>query len=102
MSKPFKHKKRKRNKLKRNDFIALAVCALVFGGFLCTVFGQEQNLSTIRKEQISLEEEIAIKKEQLRLLEEKEEKNSGDEFYEEKARDEGYVREDETLFVVGN
>ena len=28
--------------------------------------------------------------------------SSTDEYYEEKARDEGYVRDDETVFIVGN
>ena len=36
------------------------------------------------------------------VLKEKAKYNSTDEFYEDKARDEGYVREDETVFVVGN
>ncbi len=102
MSKPSVRKKRRRIKLKRNDFIFLAVCILVFGGFLLTVFGQEKNLSGIRKDIAENEKQIATLKEEYELLEENEAKNSGDEFFEAKAREEGYIREDEVLFVVGN
>ena len=102
MKRPLKHNTRKKRKLTRNNYITLAFCILVCGGFLCTLFSQGQTQARIRKELARVNEEIAVKKEQYELLEEKQERNSGDDFYEEKARDEGYVREDETLFVVGN
>ena len=102
MNKPSGSKKRRRVRLKRNDFIFLLICIFVFGGFLYTVFGQEKSLSDIRKNIADNEKRISVLEEEYKDLEETEAKNSGDEFYEEKARDEGYIREDEVLFVVGN
>jgi len=102
VSKPSVRKKRRRIRLKRNDFIFLAVCLLVFGGFLLTVFGQEQKLSEIRHDTAEQEKQVAALEEEYEILEEEEAKNSGDEFFEAKAREEGYVHEDEVVFVVGN
>jgi len=99
---PSRKKSRRKIRLKRNDFIFLAVCLFVLGGFLCTVFGQEQSLSRIRKEINNNEKEIALKEEEYEILTEEEEKKSGDEHIEDILRKEGYVRENEILYVVGN
>lgn len=102
MNKSLKRKTRKKRKLTRSRLIYLLVGVLVFGGFLVTVIGQEQDLSEIYKEQAYYEEANAAEKEKLEAAEKDEAYSSSDEFYENKARDEGYVREDETQFIVGN
>ncbi len=102
MRKFFKRKTRKKRKLTRSSLIYMLIAILVFGGFLVAVIGQENTLSDIRKEQAFYEQENASKKEELAEAEKDEAYSSSDEFYENKARDEGYVREDEVQFVVGN
>ena len=102
MAKPLNRGNRKKRELNRNDFVLLAIFILVFGGFFYTLFAQQLSLADIRREQARCEEEIAAKKQQYEILEEKAKHSSSDEFYEEKARDEGYIRADETQFVVGN
>jgi hypothetical protein len=74
----------------------------VFGGFLYTFIVQEKTLSDIRKQQAYYDEEIVIKEGELVEAEEKAAHSSSDRFYEDKVRDEGYIRDDETQFVVGN
>ena len=93
------HKKRK---LTRNDYVLLSICILIFASFLCTVTAQQFRLISIRKETARCQEEIALQEKEFERLKEKAAYSSSDRFYEEKARDEGYIREDETLFIVGN
>lgn len=102
MSKPSVRKKRRRIRLKRNDFIFLVICILVFGGFLLTVFGQEKDLSRIRKENAEGKRQIAALEEEYEFYEEQEEKNSGDKHIEEELHEEGYLHDDEVLFIMGN
>ena len=102
MKKLLKRKTRKKRKLTRNGLIYLLIGVFVFGGFLATVIGQEITLSDLRKEQAYFEKENAAKEAELEIAERDEAYSSSDEFYESKAYDEGYVREGEVQFVVGN
>lgn len=102
MNKAAGHKTQKRRKFALGDYIRLIVCILIIGGFLYTLAAQQLRLISIRKETARCEEEIALQEKEYERLKEKAAYSSSDRFYEEKARDEGYVREDETLFVVGN
>lgn len=94
--------KQKQRRITRGGYIRLAVCVLIIGGFLYTVVAQQLRLISIRQETAQCKEEIALQEKEYERLKEKARYSSSDRFYEEKARDEGYVREDETLFVVGN
>ena len=93
------HKKRKFN---RGDYVRFAVCILIIGGFLYTLTAQQFRLASIRKETARYQEETVLKQKEYDRLEEKAQYSSSDKFYEDKARDEGYVREDEIVFIVGN
>lgn len=93
---------RVRKKRTRADYIRLAIWGLVVGGFLFTLISQQVHLSGIRRETEQCKQQIAVQKEEYKDLSKKAEYNSSDEFYENRARDEGYVRSDETVFVVGN
>ncbi len=93
------HKKRKYT---RNDYIFLAVCILISGSLLYVLTAQQFQFISIRKETARCNEEIVLQQKEYERLKEKAAYSSSDRFYEEKARDEGYVREDETLFIVGN
>ena len=93
---------RKRAKRSRNDYIRILVFCLLIGGFLYTLVSQQINLISIRRETAQCKKEIAVQKDKYSRLKEKAEYNSSDEYYEDKARDEGYVRSDETVFIVGN
>lgn len=102
MSKVARKNARKKRKLTRSEYIRLAAFILIIGGFLYTLTAQQLRLISIRRETAKCEEEIALQEKEYERLKEKANYSSSDKFYEEKARDEGYVREDETLFVVGN
>ena len=102
MSKAAKKTAQKKRKLTRSEYIRLAAFILIIGGFLYTLTAQQLRLISIRRETAKCEEEIALQEKEYERLKEKANYSSSDRFYEEKARDEGYVREDETLFVVGN
>ena len=97
-----KHSAKKRKKRTRSDYIRLIVCFLVIGGFLYTLASQQLRLISIRRETAQCEKEIALQEKEYERLKKKAEYSSSDEFYEEKARDEGYVRDNETVFVIGN
>ena len=71
-------------------------------GFLYTLISQQITLANIRRETAECTKQIAVKEEEFSRLKERAEYNSTDEYYEQKARDEGYVREDETVFIIGN
>ena len=102
MSETAKRQVQNRRKLKQLSYIWLTVCILIIGGFLYTLAAQQLRLIEIRRETKRCQEEIALQEKEYERLEKKAEYSSSDKFYEEKARDEGYIREDETLFVVGN
>ena len=97
-----KRSAKKRKKRTRSDYIRLIVCFLVIGGFLYTLASQQLRLISIRRETAQCEKEIALQEKEYERLKKKAEYSSSDEFYEEKARDEGYVRDSETVFVIGN
>lgn len=97
-----KRSAKKRKKRTRSDYIRLIVCFLVIGGFLYTLASQQLRLISIRRETAQCEKEIALQEKEYERLKKKAEYSSSDEFYEEKARDEGYVRDNETVFVIGN
>ena len=82
--------------------LRFCILSLLVGSFLYTLVTQQINLVSIRKQTAQCRQEISEKKALYKMYKEKAESNSTDEFYEEKARDEGYVRSDETVFVVGN
>lgn len=94
-------KKNAKNKNKKNLF-RMAVWCFVAGVFLYTLVTQQINLASIRRETAQCKAEIDAQKEEYSRLKEKAKYNSTDEYYEEKARDKGYVRDNETVFVVGN
>ena len=96
-----KRPKRKR-KLTRADFVRLTALCAVIVTFLYTFVSQQLRIAEIKRETKQCESQIAMQKEEYGRLEKKAEYNSSDEYYEEKARDEGYAREDEIVFVVGN
>lgn len=102
MSENARRRSRKRRKFSRGDYIRLVTLILIIGGFLYTLAAQQLRLISIRRETARCEQEIARQEKEYERLEEKANYSSSDRFYEEKARDEGYIREDETLFVVGN
>lgn len=102
MKKAAKHKQGKSNMLKNTRFISVIIAVLLICSFLYTLIGQQIRLIEIRREIAACEKEIDSKKEEQSLLKEKAEYSSSDKFYEDKARDEGYVREDETVFVIEN
>ena len=97
-----KRSAKKRKRRTRSDYIRIIVCVLVIGGFLYTLASQQLRLISIRRETAQCEKEIALQEKEYERLKKKAEYSSSDEFYEEKARDEGYVRDDETVFVIGN
>ena len=102
MSSAATNKVHKKRKFTRGDYLRLAVCILIIGGFLYTLAAQQLRLISIRRETARCEEEIVLQEKEYERLKEKAAYSSSDRFYEEKARDEGYVREDETVFIVGN
>ena len=93
---------RSKRKITRNDYIRIVLCVLVVGGFLYTLAVQQLRLIDIRRETAQCKKEIALQEKEYEKLKEKAEYSSSDKFYEEKARDEGYVLENETVFIVGN
>ena len=93
--------KTQKNKSGRT-YIRIILCFLIIGGFLYTLLGQQIRLVNIRRETARYEKEISKMEKEYERLSKKAEYSSSDEFYEEKARGEGYVREDETIFVIGN
>lgn len=102
MSKKGENSVRKTRKSKQSYYVRIAVCVLIISGFLYTLVSQQLRLISIRRETARCEKEITAMEKEYDVLKEKAKYNSSDEFYEDKARDEGYVRDDETLFVVGN
>ncbi len=100
--------KKRSARLKKNAastksyYIRLAVGLFVVGAFLFTMASSQLRIIDIRRETAQCREEIAQRREEYESLKEKAKYNSSEKFYEDKARDEGYIREDETLFVVGN
>lgn len=102
MAKAIKRTAKTRKKRKNSDYIRIIICFLVIGGFLYTLASQQLRLMSIRRETAQCKKEIALQEKEYERLKKKADYSSSDEFYEEKARNEGYVREDETVFVIGN
>ena len=96
-----KHPKKKKKRT-RADIMRIAVIAIVIGTFLYTFVSQQIRITEIRRETKQCEAQTASQKEEYGRLEKKAEYNSTDDYYEDKAKDEGYVYEDEIVFVVGN
>ena len=101
MKKPIAQFKKKISSNKKN-YVGLIVCCAVVAVFVGTLISQQITLANIRSEKKDCINKITAREEEFARLKEKAEYNSTDEYYEEKARDEGYVREDETVFIVGN
>ena len=89
-------------KSRRKINISLVVLIVVVVGFLYTVVSLQSRLSDIREQREEFERKTALKQEEYDNLKQRKENNSTVEALEEKARDEGYVGEDETVFVVVN
>lgn len=102
MEKAAKKTTSKANNKRKNDYIRIVVCCVLVCGFVYTMISQQIRISAIRNETEACEREIAKQEQIYAELKEKAKDNSTDEFYEQKARDEGYVRDDETVFIVGN
>ena len=102
MSSAAKKKVHKKRKFTRGDYLRLAVCILIIGGFLYTLTAQQLYINGIRKETARYEEEKVIQQKEYERLKEKAAYSSSDKFLEEKARDEGFVYDDEVVFIVGN
>ncbi len=100
VTKKTSHKKRK--KRTRADYLRLAVFCVIIGGFVCVLISQQLRLTEIRKETKQIESQTARQEERYEELEKKAQYSASKNFYEEKARDEGYVLDDEIVFVVGN
>ncbi len=92
----------KRRRRTRADYVRIIIFCLVIGGFMCTLVSQQLRLISIRRETQRCEELISLKEKEYEKLSEKAEYSSSSEFYEEKARDEGYVGKNEKVFVIGN
>lgn len=80
----------------------LAAIVVVAGYFLVTVISQQINLHQIRRETAEYDRAIAALESEYQQLEQKQKFYTTDEFYAEKARDAGYIREDEVLFVMNH
>ncbi len=102
VSRSAKKKVHKKREYTRGDYARVTISILIIGGFLYTLTAQQFRLVDIRKETARCREEIALQEKEYEKLKEKAAYSSSDRFYEEKARDEGYVREDETVFIIGN
>ena len=99
VSKKTRNKKRKRT---RADYVRLVVFCVVICGFLYTLISQQLRLTSIRREKEQCQEQIALQNKEYEKSKKEAEYSSTDEFYEDKARAEGYVRPDETVFVIVN
>jgi len=93
---------KKASSVKRNNLIRLFLVCAVGIGFFGTLISQQITLADIRRETDECSALISEREEEFERLKKKAKYNSTDEYYEEKARDEGYVRDDETVFIVGN
>ena len=102
MEKATKKASKKKKKLQRSDFLRIFLCCAVICGFMYTIISQQIRISAIRQETKQCLSEIEKQEQKYSQLKEKAKDNSTDKFYEEKARDEGYVRDSETVFIVGN
>ena len=93
---------KKRKKRTRSEYIFMVVGILIVGSFLCTLVSQQLRLSSIRRETEQCRQQIALTEKEYEKSSESAKNSTSDAFYEKKARDEGYVRADETVFVIGN
>ena len=97
-----KKRNRKKRKRTRADYVRLIVFCVVVCGFLYTLVSQQLRLANIRRETKQCQEQIAQQNKEYEKSKKEAEYSSTDEFYEDKARAEGYVRPDETVFVIVN
>lgn len=89
-----------REKMPRLIIITAACLTLVvFAVALCSTMIRIHN---VRAEISEYDVAIAQKKSELEQLDQKVRYNESDEFREDAARDNGFVREDETVFIVTN
>ena len=95
-------KTQKKRKRSRADYVRLIIFCVVVCGFLYTLVSQQLRLTSIRSEKKQCEDQIALQEKQYEKSKKEAEYSSTDEFYEDKARAEGYVRPDETVFVIVN
>lgn len=102
MIKAVKKSENATNNKNKSYYTRIAICLVITIAFVCTLISQQVRLVSIRRETEECRKEIEAQKEEYSILKEKAKNNSSDDFYEKKARDEGYVREDETVFVIGN
>ncbi len=102
MHKVVKSPTAKKRRRKSSDYIRLAIVLLVLGSFLYTFMSLQQRLWGIREDRIKCENEYKAKKEEYELAKQQSDANASSDYYEKKARDEGYVLENEVVFVIGN
>ncbi len=95
-------KRREKKQRTRIDYIRIAVFGVVLIAVMYTLISQQLRIASIRKEKEQCNQQIAAKEKEYEKLSEKAEYSASDDFYEQKARDEGYVRSNETVFVVVN
>ncbi len=102
MHKVVKKTTAKKRRRKSSDYIRLAIVLLVLGSFLYTFMSLQHRLWSIREDRIKCENEYKAKKEEYELAKQQSDANASADYYEKKARDEGYVLENEVVFVIGN
>ncbi len=78
-------------------FTTFVICCFIF--MVCNIW---LHISRVRHNISDCNEAIAQKKSELSQLEQKKEYYESDEFFEDSVRADGYVSEDETVFVVAN
>ena len=93
---------RKKRKRTRADYVRLIIFCVIICGFVYTLVSQQLRLTSIRREKEQCEEKIALQNKEYEKSKKEAEYSSTDEFYEDKARDEGYVRPEETVYVIVN
>ena len=97
----FSKNTRKSNKKRRRSVFSMILAGML-AAFLLTSATMQYKIMNIRREREAYELETALQEKEYERLSEKAKYSKSDDFYEQKARDEGYVSENETVFVVGN
>ena len=86
----------------RIKFLHIGIIVVVSVGFLYTFVSLQNRLENIREDRAECEREYDSKQEEYEKLMRKAEANNSKDYLEKKARDEGYVLENETVFIVTN
>lgn len=94
----FMGKKVKRKDMPRLALMSFAVLVAVM--FVAAVGSNVYGIGEVRGEIRRCDDEIAQKKSELKQLKQKMEYYESEEFFEDQVRNNGYVDEDETVFVV--